>query len=198
MTKPGTAWLRLRFACRSQSSCCTQGVLRASVRHTDACHSQGAQGTDSEHPQAGSCQTAKDDGGKPGVRFLARSKRGTRFRTASLLGGTKQRRRRFWWGETKEGDAVGGARLTIEIGAEFPIGTTWLAGGRTGRAIRARSRTTPPVGIVSPAVASRCGLDPGAIARACLVEGRGPRPGPARRPGLTSQPRRVDREPDRL
>ena len=46
-------------------------------------------------PQAGSCQTAKDDGGKPGVRFLARSKRGTRFRTASLLGGTRQRRRRF-------------------------------------------------------------------------------------------------------
>jgi hypothetical protein len=32
---------------------------------TDACHSQG----DREHPEAGSCQTAKDDGGKPGVRF---------------------------------------------------------------------------------------------------------------------------------
>ena len=55
----------------------------------------GAQGTNAEHPQAGSCQTAKDDGGKPGVRFLARSKRGTRFRTTSLLGGTRQRRRRF-------------------------------------------------------------------------------------------------------
>ena len=54
-----------------------------------------AQGTDAEHPQAGSCQTAKDDGGKPGVRFLARSKRGTRFRTTSLLGGTRQRGRRF-------------------------------------------------------------------------------------------------------
>jgi hypothetical protein len=67
----------------------------ASVRHTDACHSQGAQGTDREHPQAGSCQTAKDDGGKPGARFLARPKRGTRFRTASPLGGTRQRRRRF-------------------------------------------------------------------------------------------------------
>ena len=26
------------------------------------------------------------------------------------------------WVETKEGDTVGGARLTIEIGAEFPIG----------------------------------------------------------------------------
>ena len=29
---------------------------------------------------------------------------------------------RLRWGETKEGDAVGGARLTIEIGAEFLIG----------------------------------------------------------------------------
>jgi hypothetical protein len=74
---------------------CSAGVLRASVRYTDARHSHGAQETDREHPQAGSCQTAEDDGGKPGVRFLARSKRGTRFRTASLLGGTRQRGRRF-------------------------------------------------------------------------------------------------------
>jgi len=99
--------------------------LRASVRYTDSCYSQDAQGTHREHPQADSAQTTKDDGGKPGVRFLARSKRGTRFRTAPLLSGTKQRRRRFSrlrWGETKEGDAVGGARLTIEIGADFPIG----------------------------------------------------------------------------
>ena len=29
---------------------------------------------------------------------------------------------RLRWGETKEGDTVGGARLTIEIGADFPIG----------------------------------------------------------------------------
>jgi hypothetical protein len=29
---------------------------------------------------------------------------------------------RFRWGETKEQDAVGGARLTIETGADFPIG----------------------------------------------------------------------------
>ena len=29
---------------------------------------------------------------------------------------------RIGWEETKEGDTVGGARLTIEIGAEFPIG----------------------------------------------------------------------------
>ena len=54
-----------------------------------------AQATDKGPSQPGSCQTAKDDGGKPGVRFLARSKRGTRSRTASLLGGTRQRRRRF-------------------------------------------------------------------------------------------------------
>ncbi len=81
-----------RFRKHSRRLKCAE---RASVRHTDACHSQGAQGTDAEHPQAGSCQTAKDDGGKPGVRFLARSKRGTRFRTTSLLGGTRQRRRRF-------------------------------------------------------------------------------------------------------
>jgi len=33
----------------------------------------------------GSCQTAKDDGGKLGVRFLARSKRGTRFMPAWTL-----------------------------------------------------------------------------------------------------------------
>ena len=37
---------------------------------------------------------------------------------------------RFRWGETKEQDAVGGARLTIEIGAEFPIGIIGLTSGR--------------------------------------------------------------------
>ena len=62
---------------------------------TDARYRQGGQGTDTEHLQAGSRQTAKDHGRIPGVGLLARSKRGTRFRTASLLGGTKQRRRRF-------------------------------------------------------------------------------------------------------
>src|SRR4051794_17300935 len=47
------------------------GVIRAlRSDNTDACHSQGAQGTDSEHPQAGSCQTAEDDGGQPGVTVL--------------------------------------------------------------------------------------------------------------------------------
>jgi hypothetical protein len=48
--------------------------------------------TDGEHPQAGSCQTATDEGGKAGVGFLAQSKRGTRFRSSSLLSETKQRR----------------------------------------------------------------------------------------------------------
>jgi hypothetical protein len=62
---------------------------------TDARYSQDGQGTDREYPQAGSCQTAKDDGGRPGVKFLARSKRGTRSRTALLHVGKKQRRRRF-------------------------------------------------------------------------------------------------------
>jgi hypothetical protein len=46
--------------------------------------------------------------------------------TESSLGGTRQRiktvLRTSVWEETKEGDTVGGARLTIEIGAEFPIG----------------------------------------------------------------------------
>jgi hypothetical protein len=76
---------------------------------TNACHSQGAQATNREHPQAASCQTAKDDGGKPGVRFLARSKRGTRSMPAWLIVGTRQRRRRFCasgWDEIKEGAAV--------------------------------------------------------------------------------------------
>jgi hypothetical protein len=45
--------------------------------------------------KADPCQTTTDDGRKPGVSFPARSRRGTRFRTASLLGRTRQRRRRF-------------------------------------------------------------------------------------------------------
>jgi hypothetical protein len=78
-------------------------------------------------PKAGSRQTAKDDVGKPCVRFLARSKRGTRFRTASLLGGRKLRTRRFctpsvgrdearrrcWWRSPDDREL-----------AEFPIGIT--------------------------------------------------------------------------
>ena len=48
---------------------------------------------------------------------------------------------RFRWGETKEQDTVGGARLTIEIGAEFPIGIKsrliWLS--RTSRLSKARA-----------------------------------------------------------
>jgi hypothetical protein len=77
------------------ASCESTGSWRASVRHTDACHSRGARGTDGEHPQPGTPQTAEGDGGEPGVRLLTRSKRGTRFRTASLVGGTRQRKRLF-------------------------------------------------------------------------------------------------------
>ena len=76
---------------------------------TDARHGQGAQGTDREHSETGSCQKAKEDGGKPGVTFLARSKRGTRSMPAWLIGGTRQIRRRFCASsckETKEGVAV--------------------------------------------------------------------------------------------
>jgi hypothetical protein len=34
---------------------------------------------------------------------------------------------RLRWGETKEQGAVGGARFTIEIGAEFPTGINYYA-----------------------------------------------------------------------
>jgi hypothetical protein len=75
----------------------TNREVRCALRsdYTDARYSQGAQCVDTEHLQAGSCQITKDHGRKPGVRLLARSKRGTRFRSASLLGGIKQRGRRF-------------------------------------------------------------------------------------------------------
>jgi hypothetical protein len=49
---------------------------------------------------------------------------------------------RLWWRETKEGDAAGGARLTIESGAQFPVSIRsnrrpehaagWKALGRRG------------------------------------------------------------------
>jgi hypothetical protein len=71
-------------------------VIDSCARRSDdtkARYREGAQSTDTEHLRAGSRQTAKDYGRKPGVSLLARSKRGTRFRTASLSGGTKQRRR---------------------------------------------------------------------------------------------------------
>jgi hypothetical protein len=76
---------------------------------TEARHSQGTQGIDTEHSETGSCQKSKEDGGKPGVSFLTRSKGGTRSMPAWLIGGTRQRRRRFCasgWEETKEGAAV--------------------------------------------------------------------------------------------
>ena len=59
------------------------------------------------------CSTPKlahvSNGGKHGVRFLARSIRGIRSMPAWLVGGTRQRRRWFCasgWEETKEGAAV--------------------------------------------------------------------------------------------
>jgi hypothetical protein len=66
--------------------------------------------------QPGSCRIAKDGRDKTAVRFLAWSKRGTSFRTTSLLGGSKRRRRRssrVHRGETQEGDAVGGALVAL-------------------------------------------------------------------------------------
>jgi hypothetical protein len=54
-----------------------------------------AQGGDTEHLQAGLRLTTKDHGRKLGLSLLARSKRGTRFRTASLRGGSKHRKRRL-------------------------------------------------------------------------------------------------------
>jgi hypothetical protein len=47
-----------------------QQGFRASARHTDVRHSQGAQATDSEDPQAGSCQPAKDGNDQSGRWFL--------------------------------------------------------------------------------------------------------------------------------
>ena len=107
---------------------CSMSYARRSDK-TDACHSQGAQATNREHPQAASCHTANDDGGKPGVRFLARSKRGTRSMPAWIIVGTTQRRRRYCasgWEESKEGAAVwwhspkdGNLALDFAIGLIF-------------------------------------------------------------------------------
>ena len=83
--------------------------LRASVRHTDACHSQGAQGTDGEPPKLAHVRQPMTEVISPAWGFLARSKRGTRPMPAWLFGGTRQRRIQFCasgWEETKEGAAV--------------------------------------------------------------------------------------------
>jgi hypothetical protein len=45
-------------------------TLRASVRHTDARHRQGAQATDREHSQAGSRQPAMKGSDQSGRGFL--------------------------------------------------------------------------------------------------------------------------------
>src|SRR5271166_6487340 len=81
----------------------------ASVRHTDACHSQGAQGTDREPPKLAHVRQPMTEVISPAWGFLARSKRGTRPMPAWLFGGTRQRRIQFCasgWEETKEGAAV--------------------------------------------------------------------------------------------
>ena len=108
--------------------------LRTSVRHTDACHSQGAQGTDREHSQAGSCQTANDGSDKSGMG-VPRSIE-TRNKTHACMA--------LRWNETKKntvlshqdgkrprkGPLFGGARLTIEPGSDFPIGVIPPSAGR--------------------------------------------------------------------
>ena len=103
------------------------GFARVGPTHPDARASpRSEQGIDKgkrENHQAGSCQTAKDDCGKPGVTVLPRSKRGTRFRTASHLGGTRQRRGRFCspWVERdqRKGMLSAAARRRIETGSLF-------------------------------------------------------------------------------
>ena len=68
---------------------------RASVRHTDACYSQDAQGTDRGAPPS---WLMSDSQGRRWQtrREVPRSIEKTKsFMTASLLGGTRQRRRRF-------------------------------------------------------------------------------------------------------
>jgi hypothetical protein len=57
-------------------------ILSSSVTPCDACHSQAAQGAKSEHRKTGSSETAADNIGKPDAIFLARPRRGTRFRSA--------------------------------------------------------------------------------------------------------------------
>jgi hypothetical protein len=50
---------------------------------------------------------------------------------------------RFRWGETKEQDAVGGARLTIETGADSPIGPTMTLYETSGPVVvRGKNRRT--------------------------------------------------------
>ena len=52
-----------------QSGAAENQALRSD--DTDARYGQGAQGIDMEHSETGSCQKPKEDGGKPGVRFLS-------------------------------------------------------------------------------------------------------------------------------
>jgi hypothetical protein len=97
------------FAMTTGKSHGPAGLAEPEVRHTDACHSQGAQGTDREPPKLAHVRQPMTEVISPAWGFLARSKRGTRPMPAWLFGGTRQRRIQFCasgWEETKEGAAV--------------------------------------------------------------------------------------------
>ena len=118
LNRVGACPLALQFPHRSLRA----GAFCTSVRHTDACHSQGAQPTGSSQSWLMSRQPMTEVI-NPAWGFLARSKRGTRPMPAWLFGGT--RRIQCWhsgWEETKEGAAVWWRSLTIEPGSDFPIG----------------------------------------------------------------------------
>ena len=69
------------------------------------------------------------------------------FMTASLLGGTRQRRRRFCApsvGRDKEGDTYVASRLTIETGAGFPIGPNVVRLDASSQEIHPRRSPCPP------------------------------------------------------
>src|SRR5271157_2759160 len=111
-------WTLERRSSRAVLSPCA--IQLASVRHTDACHSQGAQGTDREPPKLAHVRQPMTEVINPAWGFLDRSKRGTRPMPAWLFGGTRQRRIQFCasgWEETKEG---------ADVWWRSPDDRTWL------------------------------------------------------------------------
>jgi hypothetical protein len=86
--------------------------------------SRGAQATNSEHPQAGSCQTAKDDGGKPGVRFLFQNEdQGPCLHGSSLEQDKEEDGFAHLVGKRpKKEPLFGGALQEMETGSDFAIG----------------------------------------------------------------------------
>ena len=113
------------FAMTTDKSDGRAGLAEPEVRHTDACHSQGARNRQGAS-QAGSCQTANDGSDKSGMG-VPRSIE-TRNKTHACMA--------LRWNETKKiysfahqdgkrprkGPLFGGARLTIETGSLFTIG----------------------------------------------------------------------------